>query len=845
MKESDESLSFIIDNNEEYEENNISHDNKLGRIYRNLHDVKARLTFIIDMKKRFSADKSMGRKSDEKELKEYIEIEQDFIKRYISGENPEYHNMIFKTLGEMIAANSYDSFMEYQSWLRALAAEEDLAEDKAKWLVSKTGLSMDHDALSSLIDKFTQSTSKTLEVSDIVRKSKDNYYKANRIKSSKIHEIEDYERNYTHYSVDDHSVDEKEDWIKWVKAYGKNKIVKSYTSNAYSLRCNAIDNHYRKGKKHIDINESSYETKIKDKYAGLKSMEEKLHFLIDYDTCTAANELVYGDSVASADFCVSMRNDFVKQYITNGSPDMINKVYKELAGINYEKTIQMLRERDAFDKEFEKEGEKAGKMADCLIRSTAPGFGLIFSGSTGFLVKKVAEALVEVDKDGGYNPGPEELLENAGINEDMSVREYAVALGITGENALIKYAEKFDADLEDKAYTIFMEKNENIGINKLKARINLVDNNEDNGIENDGIKEDYSAAIYKLKENYLMEYTNAILKKETRELQRRDGFDDSKTKKYGHIVNVMSKEMNTSGLDEWLNEKGGQERIDRMDVTVGHRIINDFEKKYFIKTVDYDQYIRLHTGYEGTGSDVIGKADCLAKAIAANELKKSGAEFSIKKIHKVAAMIKQRPEYVNVINNEAVLDEALTDPSHMVTIADKLFAEPYKVSSEQIEEYINSVNLIYNSIMSKEGRSVLYGAYYDAVKNISDLKGMYDFNIEGDRLAAAERIGELNMALLSSAQSYIKGKEKVRSSNGGKERFGNTLDGLSVLYRYVAGDGIKKSIHNTVADINRVRDVDNTSSKYVDIKKYGAKRAVKAKETRDKGKKPGRQGLKK
>ena len=101
------------------------------------------------------------------------------------------------------------------------------------------------------------------------------------------------------------------------------------------------------------------------------------------------------------------------------------------------------------------------------------------------------------------------------------------------------------------------------------------------------------------------------------------------------------------------------------------------------------------------------------------------------------------------------------------------------------------------------------------------------------------------MALLSSAQSYIKGKEKVRSSNGGKERFGNTLDGLSVLYRYVAGDGIKKSIHNTVADINRVRDVDNTSSKYVDIKKYGAKRAVKAKETRDKGKKPGRQGLKK
>ena len=431
-------------------------------------------------------------------------------------------------------------------------------------------------------------------------------------------------------------------------------------------------------------------------------------------------------------------------------------------------------------------------------------------------------------------------MENAGINEDIYVRDYAIALGITDENELLEYAGKFDADFEDKAYTIFMEKNEDVGINKLKERINRGDGDKDNGVEVDN-----SAAISQMKENYLVKYTNSIIVKETRKLQRQAGLDDTEIKKFGHIVNAMSKEMNTLGLDNWLNEKGGQELIDRMDVRAGEQIINDFEKRYFVKNVNYDQYIRLHTGYEGTGTNVSEKADCLAKAIAANELKKSGAEFSIKKIHKVAAKIKQRPEYVNVVNNETALDEALTDPSHVVTMADKLFAEPYKVSSENIELYIDNINLLYNNMMSKEGRSVLYGAYYDAVKAISDLKGMYDFTLEGDRMAAAERIGELNMALLSSAQSYIKGKEKVRTSNGGKERFNNALDGISVLYRYVAGDGIRKSIDNTMADINRIRDVGKTSSKYVETKNYGAKRAIKAKEIREAGKKPGGRGFNK
>ena len=148
MKESDANLNVIADNNGDYEENNISRDSRLGRIYRNLHDIKSRLAFIIDMRKRFSADEINGRVKDKEELEEYNEIEKDFIEKYISGENPENHILIFKTLGEMMAANSCDSFMEYQRWLEELNEEEDLAEDKAKWLVSKTGLSMDQNALS-------------------------------------------------------------------------------------------------------------------------------------------------------------------------------------------------------------------------------------------------------------------------------------------------------------------------------------------------------------------------------------------------------------------------------------------------------------------------------------------------------------------------------------------------------------------------------------------------------------------------------------------------------------------------------------------------------------------------
>lgn len=125
---------------------------------------------------------------------------------------------------------------------------------------------------------------------------------------------------------------------------------------------------------------------------------------------------------------------------------------------------------------------------------------------------------------------------------------------------------------------MFLDEDEIGGINKLKERIDRQDNNE-----NDGIEGNNSYAIYRMKDNYLKMYSAYILKKETRKLQREAGLDNTNTKKFGHIVNTMSKEMNTSGIDEWLNEKGGQERIDRMDVRAGHQVINDFEKKYGAK----------------------------------------------------------------------------------------------------------------------------------------------------------------------------------------------------------------------------------------------------------------------
>lgn len=90
MKESDKNLNIIIDNNGEYEENNISRDSKLGHIYRNLNDVKARLTFIIDMKKRFAADESKGRKSDKKSLRNTMRLNRTLLKDTFPVRIPKY-----------------------------------------------------------------------------------------------------------------------------------------------------------------------------------------------------------------------------------------------------------------------------------------------------------------------------------------------------------------------------------------------------------------------------------------------------------------------------------------------------------------------------------------------------------------------------------------------------------------------------------------------------------------------------------------------------------------------------------------------------------------------------------
>mgnify|MGYP006988835907 CR=1 FL=1 len=298
---------------------------------------------------------------------------------------------------------------------------------------------------------------------------------------------------------------------------------------------------------------------------------------------------------------------------------------------------------------------------------------------------------------------------------------------------------------------------------------------------------------------------------------------------YPTIDKQLKSEPKLNGIEEWY-EGEGKELQNLMEINASRQIINDFNKKYNGKEVSYEQYIRLHTGFGVCSSGASRKSDCLAKAMAANALHKRNAAFSLDSIHSLAELIKERPEFKRIKGDDNTLDKALVDSVGINDMTNELFGKPYLVPDNSLERYIEKMNKLSKNIMPKTGRSREYRAFYDAVKSIGDMKGRFDLSLKQDKMAAGELVKEYNLNLINTIQVYIKDKEKVRSSEGGKERFNNVLDTLAVFSGNVPK--LKDTINKMIVNINRIRDAKIGSGKYVNLSDYGVSRAVKANETR-------------
>ncbi len=209
----------------------------------------------------------------------------------------------------------------------------------------------------------------------------------------------------------------------------------------------------------------------------------------------------------------------------------------------------------------------------------------------------------------------------------------------------------------------------------------------------------------------------------------------------------------------------------------------------------------------------------LAKCLTAEALKADGNKFDVELIHSRAKNIEEFSAFQELPQDEIVA--ALSKPSELDRMQRRLVMNTLKVDEMERENYKNAMLTLRNNMKSKEGRSTEYKNLYDAVEAVAYM----DLDDNEEVLAAA------NKKIIQAAKKYIKGKEKVRSGQGGKDRFDNTMDALAIMSQYAPG--LKRTIDGMVSDINKKRNVKAGNAKFVQLENYGKERAVQRKQQID------------
>ena len=94
----------------------------------------------------------------------------------------------------------------------------------------------------------------------------------------------------------------------------------------------------------------------------------------------------------------------------------------------------------------------------------------------------------------------------------------------------------------------------------------------------------------------------------------------------------------------------------------------------------------------------------------------------------------------------------------------------------------------------------------------------------------AQAFGLANLAIIQAIQKYAKGKEAVRTSTAGQDRFDNMLDALSIVSKYTNGSGeeMNPNLKPILQKINKKRGADERINPSQFEQKYGAARATKS-----------------
>lgn len=293
---------------------------------------------------------------------------------------------------------------------------------------------------------------------------------------------------------------------------------------------------------------------------------------------------------------------------------------------------------------------------------------------------------------------------------------------------------------------------------------------------------------------------------------------------------ITAEEKMHGHLADWVSEGGEGKKIHNLLKAGSMRAMINDEKKLMGGRKGYDQYIRLHCGYDAIHENPRQAKENLSKAVAASLMKKAGRPFNVDAIHAIAKMVKVMPEYQAITENPMRMIASLADMEAVERTHDLLINKTYGVEKNMIQEYVNKMDQLYEAMKPAGGQSTEYRAFRASVDAIRRLREL-DLGTEAGRQQASEQIVRLNANLLSAGEQYMKGKKNVRGTGEGVLRFNNTLDAFGLLSQYAPGT--KNQIMISVNRINKVRDVKPGQKDFVDITAYNEKRAIAAKNAAD------------
>ena len=146
-----------------------------------------------------------------------------------------------------------------------------------------------------------------------------------------------------------------------------------------------------------------------------------------------------------------------------------------------------------------------------------------------------------------------------------------------------------------------------------------------------------------------------------------------------------------------------------------------------------------------------------------------------------------------------------------------------------INAYFDDMKTLLDNMKSSKGRS---DEYKDMFSRIEKTVALKDKIFENDE----ERQRQVNYSafLVSfTVDKYMKGKKSVRTFEGGRDRFDNSLDALAIVSKYApnAAPRVKKLT-------DRINEVRNDKNHKINLNEYGAERAKDAKRVRDERKAP-------